>query len=642
MTSSTTGNKRVAFSRVLLISVALQAAGLLAFYFAEPLRKSVLTAEERDARAMDRAAEARRREVENQKKAERSQTSLKKEDAVAMARKVEKEKATEITRKIAEMEKIRDELQTDTSTLLKALEERSVEDVSLYFYELIHPLGTQLVANAINQREQAPLPAGPPVVAASEALLAAIEQDREKLLDPESFARLRQAHRKVQDTQWNYIGQLDERQKAYPSDLDRLRREDRIEYLVNLMRDQIAELLTEASKLDVKTMNDLPADFSLPDAAPEGRADALADIPVADLHQEANAIFDDIRQLFTAARAANMALEQHTGVADAFKKVNVPDTQSGFAPGAKADAPQTVGELKTFVENMGQASRDVGKLWQQAANMGAAGRAMAGREGAPSPGQPGQQGPSGGTGARGLGAARAAEGRAGRYADMTPFMYASGSGEKGFASGLGGGSDITAKSIRSGYAETGHGTPGAKGPPVLAEEKVIKEALPGRTFSRNSKRTGWLYVDTWYIIGPWENHGRIGGADALPPETLVDLDATYVGKGGRKLSWQFHQSDSIRVKPPDETESSTYYGYTEVFFEEEMQMLVAVASDDAARVWLNGQLIWQDDGLSPWRLDEGFRKVVFRKGFNTLLVRIENGPITCTYSILLCPPDVLP
>ena len=88
-------------------------------------------------------------------------------------------------------------------------------------------------------------------------------------------------------------------------------------------------------------------------------------------------------------------------------------------------------------------------------------------------------------------------------------------------------------------------------------------------------------------------------------------------------------------------ESSTYYGYTEVFFEEEMEMLVAVASDDAARIWLNDQLIWQDDGLGPWRLDEGFRKVVFRKGFNTVLLRIENGPITCTYSVLLCPPEVV-
>ncbi|MDA3963822.1 MAG: hypothetical protein PF961_23785 [Planctomycetota bacterium] len=31
-------------------------------------------------------------------------------------------------------------------------------------------------------------------------------------------------------------------------------------------------------------------------------------------------------------------------------------------------------------------------------------------------------------------------------------------------------------------------------------------------------------------------------------------------------------------------------------------MLLAIASDDAAKVWINDTLAWQDTGLSAWRL----------------------------------------
>jgi len=88
-------------------------------------------------------------------------------------------------------------------------------------------------------------------------------------------------------------------------------------------------------------------------------------------------------------------------------------------------------------------------------------------------------------------------------------------------------------------------------------------------------------------------------------------------------------------------EGSTHYGYTEVHFEEDSGMIVAVASDDAAKVWINDTVVWQDRGFSPWRIDEGFRRVHFHRGFNTILLRIENGPITCTFSLLLCPPDAV-
>lgn len=184
-------------------------------------------------------------------------------------------------------------------------------------------------------------------------------------------------------------------------------------------------------------------------------------------------------------------------------------------------------------------------------------------------------------------------------------------------------------------------------PVSLNESQVRRHAMPGRRFSSNSDNRGWLYVDTWYVIGPWENHGRVNYNRSMPPEEGINFDAIYKngklnGSGKpRELAWQFVQSSTIRVTVPDEQQNSTYYLYTELYFEEDMEMSLVVASDDAARVWVTNpkgvkRMIWHEERKSSWSMDEGAKKVFFSKGFHRVLVRLENGPTFASFSMLLC------
>jgi hypothetical protein len=174
---------------------------------------------------------------------------------------------------------------------------------------------------------------------------------------------------------------------------------------------------------------------------------------------------------------------------------------------------------------------------------------------------------------------------------------------------------------------------------VKIDTKLVKaEALPGRRFTKKSNRKGWMYIDTWYIIGPWENQGRVDWNKKHQPEFDLNLSKTYKGgKNNQTLAWQFSQSQTIRCTPPAEKTNSTYYAYTELFFEEAQSMLIAIASDDAAKVWVNDRLVWQDIGLSEWTLDESFQEIAFKKGYNSVMIRIENGPGVCQFSMVLCP-----
>jgi hypothetical protein len=178
--------------------------------------------------------------------------------------------------------------------------------------------------------------------------------------------------------------------------------------------------------------------------------------------------------------------------------------------------------------------------------------------------------------------------------------------------------------------------------------KVGRSALPGRMFTDESTRKGWLYVDTWFVIGPWENEYRTDYAVTHPPEFVIDLDAEYhdgkfanrPGHPDEVLRWEFYQSDEIRQVPPRVYAASTFYAYTEIYSDRDRELLLSLASDDAAKMWLNGEVVWQDAGLSVHNVGEGFRRVNVRQGYNTLLVRLENGPAKAIWSVVLCPPEI--
>lgn len=181
----------------------------------------------------------------------------------------------------------------------------------------------------------------------------------------------------------------------------------------------------------------------------------------------------------------------------------------------------------------------------------------------------------------------------------------------------------------------------------LGTSRILAQALPGRRFDAHSARKGWIFIDTWYIIGPWQLPATNSFEHAFPPESDIDLDATYEGMirpGGKvpiQLKWRFVQSEGIRIKPPDEISGSVYYAYTEVFCESAMDVVVATASDDRSKLWINDLVVFEDAGLSGWEIDEGFRRVLLKPGYNKLLVRLENGPAAANFSVLMCPIDAL-
>ena len=166
-----------------------------------------------------------------------------------------------------------------------------------------------------------------------------------------------------------------------------------------------------------------------------------------------------------------------------------------------------------------------------------------------------------------------------------------------------------------------------------------------------------MYVQDWYVIGPFPNPNRVNIRRKFPPEAVVDFDATYIGKGGRTVKWEFMQTCNFKPRkwewwhsdrraelvPYTSEEYGIWYAYAEVFSDIECDRWIAVGSDDRSDIWLNDAPIWgSSDKLKSWRIDEGYRRVHLKKGRNRILARVENGWHLIGWSVCISLEDGTP
>jgi hypothetical protein len=165
----------------------------------------------------------------------------------------------------------------------------------------------------------------------------------------------------------------------------------------------------------------------------------------------------------------------------------------------------------------------------------------------------------------------------------------------------------------------------------------------------------WVAIDRWYVIGPFSHPGATRRLEDLersyPPETTIDLDATYTGKDGRELRWKYRRfgtadlEGGIRIEPysRDNQAYAVWYFYAEFRSEQAGRVLASFCSDDYGVAWLNGRRVFQSPPTPrPWMpfTRESFRAVDVQPGINRVLFKLENGKGATGFSaIFMTAPD---
>lgn len=179
--------------------------------------------------------------------------------------------------------------------------------------------------------------------------------------------------------------------------------------------------------------------------------------------------------------------------------------------------------------------------------------------------------------------------------------------------------------------------------PSVNRENPKKVA--GRILKNSGQYGDRVFVNSWYIIGPFALSGK------HPPEYAVDLESVYYGKDNVTVSWQYVSNAQYPLIPPQVDKAGVFYGYTEIMLDREQDLWVWIGADDFASLELNDKLIWNSDVFnkkfnslayaknnserSNWNLTEFKRLVHFKAGRNTFKFKLSNSDTTTFFSLVL-------
>lgn len=194
-----------------------------------------------------------------------------------------------------------------------------------------------------------------------------------------------------------------------------------------------------------------------------------------------------------------------------------------------------------------------------------------------------------------------------------------------------------------------------RGPELLPDEMDFTyepdignfQAMPGRRLTTDGRTDVWLYVDTWYIIGPFPGDRRRENLDVrFGPEANVNLDDVFTGKDDRKIRWEFtkvgwarsdgQKTAHWKIEPRVVETYVIYYAFTEIYCDAPRKIWIATATDDYGKLWINDELVWKSPKTrKPYNATENIQQVELQQGQNKILYRVENAGGTMGFSLMV-------
>jgi len=147
-------------------------------------------------------------------------------------------------------------------------------------------------------------------------------------------------------------------------------------------------------------------------------------------------------------------------------------------------------------------------------------------------------------------------------------------------------------------------------------------------------KSGSGLIRDWMVIGPFpigtndfqDDVPPPGFDREYPPEQEIDLTGSYEGQGG-EVRWQkarTGESGILDFKPMFPQGKAIVYAYSELVSPQKRRVKFTFGSDDGAKVWINGKLVYNEHAWRALGWDGDVIEADLKKGKNTILVKVED------------------
>ncbi|MEE9293534.1 MAG: DUF3857 domain-containing protein [Phycisphaerae bacterium] len=168
---------------------------------------------------------------------------------------------------------------------------------------------------------------------------------------------------------------------------------------------------------------------------------------------------------------------------------------------------------------------------------------------------------------------------------------------------------------------------------TIARRLLAEYALARGDIERAERLFGEMgALDTWMIIGPFANERDAGYNTVYGPETEIDFEKAYQGRG-HQVSWRplehltFRRNiDFAAVCYP--REQVLAYALTHVQAMSPQNATLQLGAAESIKVWFNDRLVYASELERRFALDQATIPVRLQRGANKLLVKVgvETGP----------------
>jgi hypothetical protein len=168
---------------------------------------------------------------------------------------------------------------------------------------------------------------------------------------------------------------------------------------------------------------------------------------------------------------------------------------------------------------------------------------------------------------------------------------------------------------------------------VIRERRILGDRH-SQAVARRLRRGDWVDFlspsgspSEWLLIGPFDNQGGEGFGRSHPPEDSP-LRPCTVGGGAESPRWRNARVYSTGYvdlaryfRPPD---YRLAYAFCNIVAPGQCEGRVLFGSDDGAKVWLNGELVYELDVVRGAVPDQEAIPVRLREGANPVLLKVVN------------------
>jgi len=135
------------------------------------------------------------------------------------------------------------------------------------------------------------------------------------------------------------------------------------------------------------------------------------------------------------------------------------------------------------------------------------------------------------------------------------------------------------------------------------------------------------FLNTWKVIGPFDNKDKKGYPIAYPPEQELNLSAEYDGQLG-KVKWaSVATKDDYGVvdiaKEFENHKGSLMYASTTYMSAQDQNVEFRLGTPNAWKLWVNGELVFErEEYHRSTKMDQYKIPVLLKSGPNTILLKV--------------------